>query len=175
MKNISFCQTLKATIVDTYLEKLWDIKLIIKNINAGFDHLKCDYQCDEQAKFASEWIQEATYKLYCKKHFDVHGSLSKPPTNLKQSKKYNQKLLKELEKLLIYVQERIDYFHIEKDKKDSELYEKDKEKIDEKFGQLKHLLNTMTFRCKEIKSKTKGEQINWNNNRKVLNIKVLGY
>ena len=165
MENINLCQALKATIFDTHLEKLWDIKLITKSIKAGFDQLQCDH-CDQQAKLASEWNQEGTYKLYCKLHFEMFGSLNQPSINLKHDKNLNKIVLKELEKYLIYVQERIDYFHSEKDKKDSILYEKDKELIMEGFDQLKNLLKTMTDKCSKLskpKTKTKGE----------LNIKII--
>ena len=51
-------------------------------------------------------------------------------------------MLKELERHLIHVQEKIDYFHIENDKKDPILFEKVKGLIEEDFEQLKNLLGS---------------------------------
>ena len=67
-------------------------------------------------------------------------------------------MLKELERQLIHVQERIDYFNIENDKKDPILYEKVKGLIEEDFEELKMLLKSLTVKCLEIsnvKTKTK--------------------
>ena len=52
----------------------------------------------------------------------------------------NKIVVRELEGLLIHLQKRIDYFHIQNEKKNSDLYEKNKEFIDEGFKDLKNML-----------------------------------
>ena len=136
MQNIDLCQALKGTIFKTRLNKLWDIKLITSNIKARFDELQCDY-CDQQAIIASEWSQETTYQLFCEPHFNEFGSRIQHPINIKFSKKFNKIVLSELERHLIHVQERIDYFHIENDKKDPILFEKVKELLKKTLKNLK--------------------------------------
>ena len=86
--------------------------------------------------------------MYCKLHFEEFGSRIQPSINLKHSKNFNRIVLKELERHLIQVQERIDYFHIENDKKDPILYEKVKGLIEEDFEQLKNLLESTLFHKK---------------------------
>ena len=161
MENIDLCQALKGTVFKTRLNKLWDIKLINQTINTGFSQLQCDH-CDQQAKIASECPQETSYKLYCELHFEQFGSRIQPSINLKHSKKFNRIVLKELERHLIQVQERIDYFHIENDKKDPFMYEKVKGLIEEDFEQLKNLLESMTIKCSKLnKLKTKTKKMKY--------------
>ena len=159
LQNIDLCKALKGTVFSTYLSKLWDIKLIIKTIKSEFDQLQCDH-CDKQAKIASEWNQENAYKLYCEFHFKEFGSRVQHSINLEHSKEFNWIVLNELERHLIHVQERIDYFHIENEKKDPILYEKVKGLIEEEFEQLKYSLESMATKCSKIsniKTKTKGK------------------
>ena len=156
MENIDLCQALKGTVFKTNLNNLWDINQITNNIKARFDELQCDY-CDQQAKIASEWSQESTFKLYCKLHFKEFGSHIQSSINLKHSKEFNWIVLNELEKHLIRIQERIDYFHIKNDKKDPVLYEKVKGLIEQDFEELKFLLESLTDKClkiSQIKTKT---------------------
>ena len=96
--------------------------------------------------------------MYCEPHFNELGSRIQHPINIKFSKKFNKIVLDELERHLIHVQERIDYFHIENNKKDPILFEKVKEIIEEDFEELKILLESLTAKCAKIsqpKKKTK--------------------
>ena len=72
------------------------------------------------------------------------------------SLRYNKILLNELERYLIRLQERIDYFHIENDKKNPDLYDNVKRLIEINFEELKNLLESMTVKCLRIcQQKTK--------------------
>ena len=96
--------------------------------------------------------------MYCEPHFNELGSRIQHPINIKFSKKFNKIVLGELERHLIHVQERIDYFHIENNKKDPILFEKVKRIIEEDFEELKILLESLTAKCVKIsqpKTKTK--------------------
>ena len=156
MENFDLCKALNGTVFKTNLTQLWDIKLITNNIKAWFDELQCDH-CNEQAKIASEWNQETTYNLYCESHFKKFSSRIQNPITLKYSKKLNKIELSELERHLIHVQEKIDYFHIKNDKKDPILYEKVKGLIEKDFEELKNLLESLTAKCiklSQMKAKT---------------------
>ena len=162
MKNIDLCKALKGTIFNTQLNKLWDIKQIIDNIEIGFASLQWDFW-DKQATIVWEGNQE---KLYCEPHFEKFGSISKTSTILMHSLRFNRIVLKELERQLIRLQERIDYFHIQNDQKDYILYEKIRGFIDESFEELKILLESMTakwLRINQSKSLTiSSKKRSWN-------------
>ena len=73
-------------------------------------------------------------------------------------------MLNELEKHLIRIQERIDYFHIKNDKKDPVLYEKVKGLIEQDFEELKFLLESLTDKCLKISQiKTKTNKMKYEN------------
>ena len=149
IKNIDLCQALKGTVFKTQLNKLWDIKSIIDNVKAGFASLRWDH-CDKHARNACEGNQETPYKLYCKSHFKVFGTHYQNSIYLKQDLRYNTMILCELEGYLIRLQERIDYFNIENDKKDPKSYKKVKGLIEDNFGELKNLLESLSSKCMRI-------------------------
>ena len=150
MKNIDLCQALKGTIFNTILNKMWDIKEIIGNIQIGFTSLQWDH-CDQQASNACEGDQETSYKLYCEGHFEVLGSHFKSSIFLMQDLRYNTIMLNELEGHLIRLQERIEYFNIQNDKKSPVLFKKVKVLIDDNFGELNTLLERLTSKWNRIK------------------------
>ena len=59
-------------------------------------------------------------------------------------------ILCEIEGYLIRLQERIDYFNIENDKKDPKSYKKVKGLIEDNFGELKNLLESLSSKCMRI-------------------------
>ena len=118
MENIDLCQALKGTVFKTKFNKLWDIKKIIRDIEVGFTSLIWDH-CDQHANFACGGDKETPYKLYCEGHFEVLGSHFLFPINLINNLRYNTIVLNELERLLIHLQEKIEYFNIDNDKKES--------------------------------------------------------
>ena len=85
------------------------------------------------------------------------------PINLTDKLRLNIIVLKELENQLIHVQERIEYFQIENDNKNSVLFEKVKEIIDENFNKLKILLQTMNVKYLNInkEQKTKSSKLRY--------------
>ena len=150
MENIDLCQALKGTIFNTMLNKLWDIKEIIGNIQIGFASLQWDH-CDQQASIACEGDQETPYKLFCEGHFEVLGSHFKSSIILMHDLRYNTIMLNELEGHLIRLQERIEYFSIKNDKKNPVLFKKVKGLIDDNFRELNTLLESLTSKCNTIK------------------------
>ena len=146
MENIDLCQALKGTIFKTKFNKLWDIKKIIRDIEAGFTSLMCDH-CNKQASFTWGGNQETPYKLYCEGHFEVFGSHFLSPINLKNNLRYYTIVLNELERLLIHLQEKIEYFNIDSDKKNPDLYQKVKGLIEDNFGELNTLLESLSSKC----------------------------
>ena len=59
-------------------------------------------------------------------------------------------MLNELERYLIRLQERIEYFNIENDNKNPKLYEKVKGLIEDNFGELCTLLESLASKCFRI-------------------------
>ena len=149
MKNIDLCQALKGTVFKTQLIKLWDIKQIIKNIEIGFSSLQWD-NCDQYASIAWEGNQETPYKLFCEGHFEVLGSHFKSSINLIHDLRYNTIMLNELERYIIRLQERIEYFSIENDNKNPFLYQKIKGLIEDNFGELSTSLENLASKCSRI-------------------------
>ena len=104
----------------------------------------------------AEKINKTTYKLYCEGHFEVLGSDFLYPINLIHNQRYYTIMLNELERLLVLLQERIEYFNIDNDKKNPDLYKKVKGLIDENFGELNTLLENLTsksFRISQLNTK----------------------
>ena len=149
MKNIDLCYALKGTVFKTQISKLWDIKKIIRSIEVGFSSLKWDH-CDQQASIACKGDQETPYKLFCEGHFEVLGSHFKSSINLVHDLRYNVIMLNELERHLIRLQERVEYFSIENDKKNPDLYQKVKGLIEDNFGEIKTLLESISSKCFRI-------------------------
>ena len=148
MENIDLCQALKGTIFNTQLNKLWDIKKIIKSIEVGFSNLQWDH-CEQKASIACEGTQENSYELYCEVHSGSLGPKFNISINLTHELRFNTIILNDLEGLLIRLQERIEYFSIEKNK-NHPLYQKVKELIDENFGELNTLLESLASKCSRI-------------------------
>ena len=59
-------------------------------------------------------------------------------------------MLNELERHLIRLQERVEYFSIENDKKNPDLYQKVKGLIEDNFGEIKTLLESISSKCFRI-------------------------
>ena len=149
MENINLWQALKGTIFKTVINKLWDIKKIIVNIETGYTSLQWD-KCDQQASTAYEENQGTSYKLFCEEHFLKLGALYKSPINLNQDFRYNVIMLNELERQLIHLQERIEYFKVDYDEKNDDLYQKVKGLIEDNYELLKTLLENMASKCLNI-------------------------
>ena len=149
MENIDLWQALKGTVFKTQLDKLWDIKKIIGDIEVGFISLQWDH-CDKHASFACGGNKKIPYKLYCEGHFEVLGSHFLNPINLIYNQRYNTIMLNELERLLIHLQERIEYFNIDNDKKNPDLYQKVKGLIEDNFGELNTLLESLASKWNRI-------------------------
>ena len=64
--------------------------------------------------------------------------------------KKDKSALKSLERLLVVVQEQIEYLTSENDNKDMVAYSNIKEKLEEEYGDLKNTLNDMTVKAKQI-------------------------
>ena len=149
MENFDLCQALKGTVFNTHLNKLWDIKKVIGNIEIGFARLQWN-KCDQQAIYACVGNQETPYKLFCDGHFEKLGSNLKSSINLLHDLRLNVIMLNELERHLIRLQERIEYFSIDSDEKNPDLYQKVKELIEDNFGELKTLLESLASKCLRI-------------------------
>ena len=152
MKNIDLCQALKGTVFKTQLNQLWDIKQIISSVEIGFASLQW-YDCDQQAAFVCEGHQEAPFKLFCEDHFEEIGLYSKSSINLTHDLKLNVMMLNELERHLVSLQEKIEYFSIKKDKKNPVLFQKFKGLIDDNFKILNTLLKNMATKSSLISQK----------------------
>ena len=157
IKNIDLCQALKGTVFKTQLNQLWDIKQIIKSVEIGFASLQWD-DCDKQAIIVWEGNQETPFKLFCENHFEELGSYFKSSINLIHDLKLNVIKLNELERHLVRLQERIKYFSIEKNKKNSVLFQKVKENIDDNFKELNTLLENLASKSSWINQKKKDDQ-----------------
>ena len=154
MKNIDLCQVLNGTVFKTQLNKLWDIKQIIRDIEVGFDSLQWDF-CNLQASYSCKVEQKTLYELYCKDCLKEHGSDSKSIIELKTDLRLHLIILDELERLLIRLQERIDYFNIKKNKANFALFQKFKGVIDDKFNELNIILKNLAIKCSLINQKGK--------------------
>ena len=152
IKNIDLCQAMKGTVFKTQLNQLWDIKQIISWVKLGFSSLQWD-DCNKQAIVACEGNKKNPFKLFCESHFEEDSSYFKSSINLISDFRLNVIILNELEGHLIHLQEKIEYFKIQKNEKNPVLYQKVNGLIDDNFEELNTLLKDLASKGSIINQK----------------------
>ena len=92
--------------------------------------------------------------MYCEEHSNLVGPSSEGQHDFDDELKRDKSALKSLERLLVVVQEQMEYLTSENDNKDMVAYSNIKEKLEEEYVDLKNTLNDMTVKAKQITTKT---------------------
>ena len=149
IKNIDLCQALKGTPFSAHINMLFDTNEIIENLEVAFANLDCEI-CGKQAEIVYKGNEETPEQLYCKTHFYSYGFCSLPSLKLSHELRLHKVVLKDLERLMILLQERMEYFYIEDNKKDPVPFGEAKDSIDESFKQLQDSLKSLNSKIKKV-------------------------
>ena len=155
LKDIDLIMALDAVVYRAKIDnKLCNVKMIISSVKYGFGQLKCIRSgCSEKAIMCHKRNNDIPADLYWEKHSNLVDPLSEDLHYFDAELKNDLSILKSLEKLLVVLQEQMEYLISENDNKDMSEYSSIKEKLDEEYGVLKNTLNDMTVKAKQIVEK----------------------
>ena len=155
LKKIDLIMALDAIVYRAKIDnKLCDVKMILSSVEYGFRLLMCTQSdCSENAIMWYKSKNDTPAELYCEEHSNFIDSSSEGQHYFESELKKDRKALKSLERLLVVVQEQMEYLIGENSNKDMVAYNKIKEKLEEEYGILKNTLNDMTVKAKQITTK----------------------
>ena len=163
LKSIDLTKALDAIVYRAKIDnKLCDVKMILSSVEYGFSQLLCTQcSCYENAIMWHKNNNDNPAELYCEEHSNSVDPSSEGQFYLDSELKKDRKALKSLERLLVVVQEQMEYLNSKNTNKDMVTYTKIKEKLEEEYGDLKNTLNEMTVKAKQITAnKTKASKAN---------------
>ena len=111
LKDIDLTKALDAIVYRAKIDnKLCDVKTIISRIEYGFDQLKCSQSdCFEKAIMCHKWSNDNPAKLYCDEHSISADQLSEGVYYLDAELRKDKSILISLERLIVVVQEQMEY------------------------------------------------------------------
>ena len=105
-------------------------------------NLDCEI-CSKQAEIAYKGNEGTPEQHYCKTHFYSYGFYFLPSQKLSHELRLHKVVLKNLERLIIRLKERMEYFLIEDNKKDPVPFGEAKDSIDERVKKLQNSLKSL--------------------------------
>ena len=152
LKSIDLIKALDAVVYSAKINnKLWDVKMILSSVEYGFNQLICTQSdCSEKAIMWHKHSIDTPAKLYCEEHSNFVDPSSEGQHYFDGELKKDRKALKSLERLLIVIQEQMEYLMSENSNKDMIAYSNINEKFEEEYEDLKNTLNDMTVKAKQI-------------------------
>ena len=155
LKSIDLTKALDAIVYRAKIDnKLCDVKMILSSVEYGFNQLMCTQSdCSENAIMWHKRINDTPAELYCEEHSNLVDPSSEGQHYFDSELKKDRSALKFLERLLVVVQEQMEYLISEIANKDMIAYSNIKEKFEEEYGDLKNTLNDMTVKAKQITTK----------------------
>ena len=121
---------------------LCDINEIIENLKVALANLDCEI-CSKKAEIAYKGNEGTPEQHYCKTHFYSYGFYSLPSQKLSHELRLKKIVLRNYERLMIILRERMENFLIEDNKKDPVPFGEAKDSIDESFKKLKNSLKSL--------------------------------
>ena len=161
LKSIDLIKALDAIVYRAKIDnKLWDVKMILSNVEYGFNQLLCTQSdCSEKAIMWLKRSKDTLAELYCEEHSNLVDPSSEGQHDFDGELIKDRSALKSLERLLVVVQEQMEYLISENVNKDIVAYSNIKEKLEEEYEDLKNTLNDMSVKAKQITTmKTKISQ-----------------
>ena len=155
LKKIDLINAFDAVVYRAKIDnKLCDVKMILSNVKYGFNQLMCTQSdCSKKAIMWYKRKNDTPAELYCEEHSDLIGPSSEGQHYFDSELKKDRKTLKSLERLLVVVQEQMEYLKSENTNKETAAYSNIKEKLEEEYEDLKNTLNDMTVKAKQITTK----------------------
>ena len=155
LKKIDLTKALDAVVYSAKIDnKLWDVKLILASVEYGFSQLLCTQSgCSENAIMWHKHSNDTPAELYCEEHSNFVDPSSEGQHYFDGELKKDKKALKSLERLLVVIQEQMEYLISENSNKDMIAYSNIKEKLEEEYGNLKNTLNDMIVKATQITTK----------------------
>ena len=155
LKNIDLTKALDAVVYRAKIDnKLCNVKVIQSSVEYGFSQLLCSQpDCSEKAIMWHKRSNDTPAELYCEEHSNLVDPSSEGQHDFDAELRKDRSALKSLERLLVVVQEQMEYLISENFNKDMVAYSNIKEKLEEEYGDLKNTLNDMTVKAKQITTK----------------------
>ena len=155
LKNIDLTKALDAVVYRAKIDnKLCDVKMILSSVEYGFNQLLCTQSdCSAKAIMWHKLSNDTPAELYCEEHSNLVDPSSKGQHYFESELKKDRSALKSLERLLVVVQEQMEYLISENINKDMIAYSNIKEMLEVEYGDLKNILNDMTVKAKLIATK----------------------
>ena len=152
LKNIDLTKALDAVVYRAKIDnKLCDVKMILSSVEYGFSQLFCTQpDCSEKAIMWHKSSNDTPAGLYCKEHSNLVDPSSEGQHDFDGELRKDRSTLMSLERLLVVVQEQMEYLISENFNKDMVAYSNIKEKLEEEYEDLKNTLNDMTVKAKQI-------------------------
>ena len=152
LKSIDLTKALDAIVYRAKIDnKLCDVKMILSSVEYGFNQLMCTQSdCSEKAIMWHKRSNDTPAELYCEEHSNLVDPSSEGQHDFDAELRKDKSALKSLERLLVVIQEQMEYLISENANKDMFAYSNIKEKLEEEYGDLKNTLNDMIVKAKQI-------------------------
>ena len=152
LKNIDIAMALDAIVYRAKIDsKLCDVKMITSSVEYGFNQLKCTQSCcSEKAIMCYKRSNDIPAELYWEKHSNLVDPLREGLHDFDAELRKDKSILKSLERLLVIVQEQMEYLESGNANKDMIAYCDIKTKLDEEYRNLKNTLRIMTVKAKQV-------------------------
>ena len=119
LKEVDLISVLDATVYNAKIDnKLCDVKMIISSIKKGFNNLVCtQVGCIHKAVMIHKISIDAPAELYWKEHLNLVDIINEDLYDIDAELRKDILILESLEKLLVVVQEQIEYLKTDNPKR----------------------------------------------------------
>ena len=155
LKNIDLTKALDAVVYRAkFNNKLCDVKMILSSVEFGFSQLMCTQSgWSEKAIMWNKSTDDSLAQPLCKDHSNLIYSPSKDRHDFEAELRNDSSALFSLQRLIVVVQEQMEYLISENSNKEMVEYSKIKEKLEKEYEDLKNTLNVMNVKAKQITTK----------------------
>ena len=152
LKEIDLVRVLDATVYNAKIDnKLCDVKMIISSIKKGFNNLVCtQVGCIHKAVMWHKLSNDTPAELYWEKHSNLVDPHIEGQNDFDAERRKDISILESLERLLVVVQEQMEFLKDDNLKKDKIAYSSIKDMLYEKFNYLKYTLKEMSMKAQQI-------------------------
>ena len=139
LTNINLVKFLDAIVYRVKINKnLCDVKLIISCIEQGFSSLNCSQErCGAKAVMWVKLDTDIQAELFCEEHAKSINHFTASQHYFDSELKVNRSILFSLERLLIVIQEQMEYLRSVNSNKNMTVYSSIKPRLDEEYENLK--------------------------------------
>ena len=153
LEKLDLIKNLNAIVYHAKINnQLCNIQEIIANVEYGFSQLKCSNHGWSESKVVKilKIDNDSSTKFYCINHLKEADSSSEGYHDVDIELKNIKQALNSLEKLLIVLQDQMEYLKSEDSNKDTKAYNRIKDQLDDEYSNLINSLNSITTKSKQI-------------------------